>query len=34
MRRVLVSFIFLVCCVVTNAQQFRQEFGSPRKTFV
>lgn len=34
MNRVVVVFFCLICCVSLSAQQFRQEFGDPRKAFV
>ena len=34
MRRIIVFALSVVCCAAVYAQQFRQEFGSPRKNYV
>ena len=34
MRRIILFALSVVCCVTAYAQQFQQEFGSPRKNYV
>ena len=34
MRRIILFALSAICCVMAYAQQFQQEFGSPRKNYV